>query len=179
MRKVMLLAAMLAMVLVAAAPALAQANAVAGDVQVQYQECTQLIQVLGQQGQYGDAGAVSGDLGSASASKIAQELGISVDAVQNCLQAGGDINVTEGGVIEVVLPSGEVVTVPSGGAAAAAGAAAAGGAAGGAAAQYAEGGAAAAAAGGVLPETGGASLIALGAGALLVAGGLLARRIAR
>ena len=160
----MLLAAMLAMVLVAAAPALAQANAVAGDVQVQYQECTQLITALGQQTNTGDATSVSGDIGSASASEIAQELGISVEAVQNCLQAGGDISVTEGGVIEVVLPSGEVVTVPSDGAAAAAGAAA---------------GAAAAAAGGVLPETGGASLIALGAGALLVAGGLLARRIAR
>jgi hypothetical protein len=36
-----------------------------------------------------------------------------------------------------------------------------------------------AAAGGVLPETGGASMLAMGAGALLVAGGLLARRIAR
>ncbi|MCA3748289.1 MAG: hypothetical protein IN808_04010, partial [Rubrobacter sp.] len=102
------------------------ANAVAGDVQVQYQECTQLIQALGQQGQYGDSGAVSGDIGSAAASEIAQELGI-------CGAAGG----------------------------------------------AAAGGAAAAAAGGVLPETGGASLIALGAGALLVAGGLLARRIAR
>jgi LPXTG-motif cell wall-anchored protein len=32
---------------------------------------------------------------------------------------------------------------------------------------------------GTLPETGGASLLALGAGALLVAGGLLARRIVR
>ena len=41
------------------------------------------------------------------------------------------------------------------------------------------GGSASAAAGGALPETGGASLIALGAGALLVAGGLLARRIVR
>ena len=156
----MMLAAMLAMVLVAAAPALAQANAVGGDVQVQYQECTQLIQALGEQGQYGDSGAVAGDLGSASASEIAQELGISVDAVQNCLQAGGDINVSGGGV-EVVLPSGETVAVSGG--------AAAGAAAGGAAA----------AAGGVLPDTGGASLIALGAGALLVAGGLLARRIVR
>ncbi len=39
--------------------------------------------------------------------------------------------------------------------------------------------AAAAAAGGALPPTGGASLIALGAGALLVAGGLLARKIVR
>jgi hypothetical protein len=41
------------------------------------------------------------------------------------------------------------------------------------------GGAAAGAVGGALPETGGASLLALGAGALLVAGGLLARRIVR
>ena len=41
------------------------------------------------------------------------------------------------------------------------------------------GGSASAAAGGALPDTGGASLIALGAGALLVAGGLLARRIIR
>ncbi len=41
------------------------------------------------------------------------------------------------------------------------------------------GGSASAAAGGALPSTGGASLIALGAGALLVAGGLLARRIVR
>jgi LPXTG-motif cell wall-anchored protein len=41
------------------------------------------------------------------------------------------------------------------------------------------GGSASAAAGGELPDTGGASLIALGAGALLVAGGLLARRIVR
>jgi LPXTG-motif cell wall-anchored protein len=31
----------------------------------------------------------------------------------------------------------------------------------------------------VLPETGGASLLALGAGVLLVAGGLVARRILR
>ncbi|MDQ3792743.1 MAG: LPXTG cell wall anchor domain-containing protein, partial [Actinomycetota bacterium] len=41
------------------------------------------------------------------------------------------------------------------------------------------GGSASAAAGGELPDTGGASLFALGAGALLVAGGLLARRIVR
>jgi LPXTG-motif cell wall-anchored protein len=40
-------------------------------------------------------------------------------------------------------------------------------------------GSASAAAGGELPDTGGASLLALGAGALLVAGGLLARRIVR
>jgi len=41
------------------------------------------------------------------------------------------------------------------------------------------GGSAAARAGGALPPTGGAPLIGLGAGALLVAGGLLTRRIIR
>jgi hypothetical protein len=41
------------------------------------------------------------------------------------------------------------------------------------------GGAAATAAGGALPATGGASLLAIGAGVLLVTGGLLARRIVR
>ncbi|WP_041328353.1 hypothetical protein [Rubrobacter xylanophilus] len=155
----MLLAAMLAMVLVAAAPALAQDNAVAGDVQIQDSVCTQVVDAAGGQANLGSSGASSGDIGSASAASIAQELGVSVETVQNCLQAGGDINVEQGAT--TVVPGAEE---------------------GAAAAQYAEGGAAAAggaAAGGVLPETGGASLIALGAGALLVAGGLLARRIVR
>ncbi len=161
----MLLAAMLAMVLVAAAPALAQDNAVAGDVQIQDSVCSQVIDAAGSQANLGSSGAASGDIGSAAASDIAQQLGVSVETVQNCLQAGGDINVEQGATTTVT-----------------------GAEEGAAAAQYAEGGAAAggaaaaaagAAAGGVLPETGGASLIALGAGALLVAGGLLARRILR
>jgi hypothetical protein len=154
----MLLASMLAMALFAAAPALAQDNAVGGDVQIQDSVCTQVVDAAGGQANLGSSGASSGDIGSASAAEIAQELGVSVETVQNCLQAGGDINVQQGAT--TVVPGAEE---------------------GAAAAQYAEGGAAAgaAAAGGVLPETGGASLIALGAGALLVAGGLLARRIVR
>lgn len=154
----MLVAAMLAMVLVAAAPALAQDNAVAGDVQIQDSVCTQVIDAAGGQANLGSSDAVSGDIGSAAASEIAQQLGVSVETVQNCLQAGGDINVEQGATTTVTGAEESA-----------------------AAAQYAEGGAAAggAAAGGVLPETGGASLIALGAGALLVAGGLLARRIVR
>ncbi|ABG05617.1 hypothetical protein Rxyl_2700 [Rubrobacter xylanophilus DSM 9941] len=170
MRKVVLLAAMLAMALFAAAPVLAQANAVGGDVQIQDQDCAQVISVLGQQAQYGDAGAVSGDIGSAAAADIAQELGISVDAVQNCLQAGDDINLEQGGTV-VVHPGhddgGDVHGDDNGGTSSEDGATASASAS------------AAAATGGVLPETGGASLIALGAGALLVAGGLLARRIIR
>ncbi|QYJ15753.1 hypothetical protein Rxycam_01581 [Rubrobacter xylanophilus DSM 9941] len=163
MRKVVMLAAMLAMVLVAAAPALAQANAVGGDVQIQSQTCDQVVAVLGQQGQYGDAGAVSGDIGSAAAADIAQQLGISVEAVQNCLQAGNDINVEQGGTV-VVEPGHDHSGDDNGSADGATASATA---------------SASAATGGVLPDTGGASLIALGAGALLVAGGLLARRILR
>jgi hypothetical protein len=150
LRKIMLLAAMLAMVLAAAAPAFAQA--IGGDVDVQYVDCSQVQAAAAAQGQYGDATA--GDVASAAA--IAQELGISQEQVNACLggvAAGDDIVV------------GDDATAA---AAAAAGATAAAG-----------GTAAAAAAPAALPETGGASLIALGAGALLVAGGLLARRIVR
>ncbi|HSK98807.1 MAG TPA: hypothetical protein VK869_00585, partial [Rubrobacteraceae bacterium] len=154
----MLLAAMLAMVLAAAAPAFAQA--VGGDVDVQYVDCSQVQAAAAAQGQYGDADA--GDVASAAA--IAQELNITQEQVNACLEgvaAGGDITV-EG-------DDGTAAAAASASAAAAAGAAAGGAAAGGSAA----------AAGGALPETGGASLLALGAGALLVAGGLLARRIVR
>lgn len=123
----MLLAAMLAMVMVAAAPALAQ--------DVQYDDDTQIVQcvqIIG--GQYVDQAAL------ADASEVAQEAGVSVEAVQNCIAAG------EGAAVNVV--TGEIVDGGDGEAA-------------------------------TLPDTGGASLLALGAGALLVAGGLLARRIVR
>jgi hypothetical protein len=145
----MLLAAMLAMVLAAAAPAFAQA--IGGDVDVQYVDCSQVQAAAAAQGQYGDATA--GDLGSAAA--IAQELGISQEQVNACL----------GGVA-----AGDDIVVDGDDATAAAAATAA---------ASASAGATAAAGAAALPETGGASLIALGAGALLVAGGLLARRIVR
>ena len=143
MRKVMLLAAVMAMVLAAAAPAFAQATAVGGSVQ--YVDCDQ-IQVAAT-GQYnvGNQQDLAG---------IAQELGVSQNQVSACLDsiaAGDDVNI--GGTASAVT-----VTASAGG----------GG-----------GGSASAAAGGELPDTGGASLFALGAGALLVAGGLLARRIVR
>ncbi|HSL00647.1 MAG TPA: hypothetical protein VK869_09950 [Rubrobacteraceae bacterium] len=160
----MLLAAMLAMVLAAAAPAFAQA--VGGDVDVQYVDCSQVQAAAAAQGQYGDATA--GDLGSAAA--IAQELGITQEQVNACL--GG---VAAGEDITVEGDDGTAAAAAAAGGAAAGGTAAAGGAAAGGAAA----GGSAAAAGGALPETGGASLLALGAGALLVAGGLLARRIVR
>ena len=143
MRKIMLLAAVMAMVLAAAAPAFAQATAVGGSVQ--YVDCDQIQAAA--TGQYNVANEQ--DLAG-----IAQELGVSQNQVLACLDsiaAGDDVNIGD-----------------DDGTATATATATAGG-----------GGTASAAAGGELPDTGGASLFALGAGALLVAGGLLARRIVR
>ena len=148
----MLLAALLAMVLAAAAPAFAQ-TATAGSVQ--YVDCDQIQAALGQY-QKADAEDFSA---------VAQELGVSQNQVLACFQsvaAGRNINVNTASAATVTATSTATSTATAGG----------GGGGGG-------GGSASAAAGGALPPTGGASLIALGAGALLVAGGLLARRIVR
>src|ERR671912_1346557 len=157
MRKVMLLAAVMAMVLAAAAPAFAQASAVGGSVQ--YVDCDQIQAAA--TGQYNTDNQQ--DLAG-----IAQELGVSQNQVLACvgsIAAGEDVNInTADGT---AAPKGTAHAKGTA-TATAAGTAAAGG-----------GGSASAAAGGALPPTGGASLIALGAGALLVAGGLLARRIVR
>ena len=147
MRKVMLLAAVMAMVLAAAAPAFAQANAVGGSVQ--YVDCDQIQAAA--TGQYNTDNQQ--DLAG-----IAQELGVSQNQVLACLDS---------------VAAGEDINVNTAAGTAAATATAGGGGGGGG------GGAASAAAGGALPDTGGASLLALGAGALLVAGCLLARRIVR
>ena len=140
----MLLAAMLAMVLAAAAPAFAQ-TAVAGSVQ--YVDCDQIQAAIGQY-QNADADDFSA---------VAQELGVSQNQVLACFQsvaAGRDINV------------GATATATASASASAASASAS----------------AASASASALPSTGGvpiSNVIALGAGALLVAGGLLARRIVR
>ena len=137
----MLLAAMLAMVLAAAAPAFAQ-TAVAGSVQ--YVDCDQIQAAIGQ---YQDADADD-------FSAVAQELGVSQNQVLACFQsvaAGRDINV------------GATATATASASASASASAASSTAS-------------------ALPSTGGvpiSNVIALGAGALLVAGGLLARRIVR
>ena len=86
----MLMAAMLAMVLVAAAPALAQ-DATAGDIntEIQYADCD-VIQAAAAEQYGGDALA----LGDAAAASVANELGVSQDAVVACLgstAAGGDL----------------------------------------------------------------------------------------
>ena len=145
MRKVMLLAAMLAMVLAAAAPAFAQ-SAVAGSVQ--YVDCDEIQAAVGQYQYATDADDFSA---------IAQELGVSQNQVLACFQsvaAGRDINVNTASAATSTSTSTSTSTASGGG-----------------------GGSASA-----LPSTGGVSVpsaIALGAGVLLVAGGLLARRIVR
>jgi hypothetical protein len=154
----MLLAALLAMVMAAAAPAFAQ-TAVGGDAAVLQYSCNQIQAAVNTQYQAGEGtGAVAG---------AAQSLGISQNAVLACFGTAvaaqqSTINVNTATAGGGGAKKGGTVTASAGG----------GGGGGG-------GGSASAAAGGALPETGGASLIALGAGALLVAGGLLARRIVR
>ncbi len=147
----MLLAAMLAMVLAAAAPALAQ-TATGGDVAILQYSCDQIQAAVNTQYQAGEGtGAVAG---------AAQSLGIDQQQVLACF---GTAAALQDSAINVNVDGTATATATAGG----------GGGGGGG------GGTASAAAGGALPPTGGASLIALGAGALLVAGGLLARRIVR
>jgi LPXTG-motif cell wall-anchored protein len=176
MRKVMLLAAMLAMVLAAAAPALAQQGDVnLGDDQInvgddtQYQAVCQNvfdeINATGTQyaGSFNDstvdasAGAAGAgdDVAAANAQQsadIAANLGISVAVVNACLNNFASASAAS--------PTAATVTATSTATASAASASAT-----------------------ALPSTGGpaapSSVLALGAGALLVAGGLLARRIVR
>ena len=153
----MLSAALLAMVLAAAAPAFAQ-TATGGDTAVLQYSCNQIQAAVNTQYQAGEGtGAVAG---------AAQSLGISQNAVLACF---GTAVAAQQSTINVNTADGDDGAKKG----TATSTATAGGGGGGG------GGSASAAAGGALPETGGASLIALGAGALLVAGGLLARRIVR
>jgi hypothetical protein len=160
----MLLAAMLAMVLAAAAPAFAQA--VGG--KVQYVDCDQIQAAATGQYNFGNQGV---------AAALSQQLGVSQNQVLACLgstAAGGNIGVGTASAAAGGGGGGGGATATAGGGGGGGAASAAPAAAGGGG-----GGGAAAAAGGALPPTGGASLLALGAGALLVGGGLLARRILR
>ena len=148
----MLSAALLAMVLAAAAPAFAQ-TAVGGDAVVLQYSCNQIQAALDVQYQQGEGtGAVAG---------AAQALGVDQNAVLACFgtAAAAQQSTVNVNTADAAKKGGTTWATAKGG----------GGG----------GGSASAAAGGSLPETGGALLIALGAGALLVAGGLLARRIVR
>ena len=144
MKKVMLLAAMLAMVLAAAVPAFAQDVTQAGNGNVACVQQAANVEIGKVQiSQYGD---------NINIQQIAQECNITVAEVTAIAEAAS----------------------ASATASATASAAAAGQYQYAAAAQYQYASAAP-----ELPPTGGSSLIALGAGVLLVAGGLLARRIVR
>ena len=166
----MLLAAIMAMVLAAAAPAFAQATAVGGNVQ--YADCDQIQAATTAQYNAGNQQNAAG---------IAQELGVSQNQVLACLDsiaAGRDVNINASASSSAT----STATAKMKAAKATSTATAGGGGGGGGSASAGGGGSAAAAsaaAGGALPPTGGVPLLALGAGALLVAGGLLARRIVR
>lgn len=231
MRKLMLMASMLAMVLLAASPAMAQATGGAGGdasddsiggaggdaTNAEYNLCQNIVNDI-TVGQYNDADQTAGDdtanvnvdgddnavqLSQDEAQAIAQENNTTIEIVQQCAQdesaAINGANGDDGEDAVDVGPAAEdnngdgVVDVADDvnddgvvGEADTEAASASATAEGGDAAASAEGGDAAASAGGaeagavsVLPDTGGASLFTLGAGALLVAGGLLARRIVR
>jgi hypothetical protein len=208
MRKVMLLAAMLAMALAAAAPAFGQVGAVNQESNqfgvVDDSVCSQVYNIAVQQYNAGDqtaaagaiaaAGATAGPFGTAAAAaiaganavNIANAADINVNTVNVCLNNFTTVTPTATHTAKTVTPKATVypkkTVTPKAtvypkkyyykdgkkyyATASATATAYSGGGDGG-------GG------GYTLPETGGASLLALGAGALLVGGGLLARRIAR
>jgi hypothetical protein len=145
MRKVMLLAAVVAMVLAAAAPAFAQATAVGGSVQ--YVDCDQIQVAVTGQYNVGNQQDLAG---------IAQYLGVSQNQVSACLgsiAAGEDVNINTAAPAPAPAPTHSPTATATATAPAPAGAPA------------------------ELPPTGGTQILALGAAVLLVAGGLLARRI--
>ena len=174
MRKLMLMAAMLAMVVFAMSPALAQEFGDDTNVVVD-----QYCPVNVTSGDFDN----DGDVDAADQAEIAQEFGISQEVAAQCIIqiAGGDITLplpaddgddTASEDHDYAAENGadddaDGYTDEGDGSEEEAAAAAA------AEASDDDDGAA------ELPDTGGASLLTLGAGALLVAGGLLARRIIR
>ena len=155
----MLLAAVMAMILAAAAPVFAQATAVGGSVQ--YVDCDQI--------QAAATGQYNVENNQEALAALAQELGVDQNQVLACFKsiaAGEDVNINTAAGTAAAKGT---ATATAGG----------GGGGGGGGSASAAAGSASAAAGGALPSTGGASLIALGAGGLLVAGGLLARKLVR
>jgi hypothetical protein len=167
MKKIMLLAAMLAMVLAAAAPAFGQAVAIDEGDDVEYNAvCQNIIGGFGDitQTQDGDADAVAVD-DSAAAAEVAQEQGVEIGQVNECLN---EADLDGDGVVTVVeLKKFVAVTTVTASATSSATSSAT---------------ATTKATTTALPETGGPAVsgaMALGAGVLLVAGGLLARRIVR
>ena len=157
LKKVMVLAAMLAMVLAASVPALAQASGNVACVQ------TAVNQEIGKSqiavSQYGNATNVN-------IQAISQQCNVTV------AQVGAVVASTPGATASTAQYNAPAAAQYQYSASPSASASAS-------ASPSASASAASASAAAQLPSTGGSSLIALGAGVLLVAGGLLARRIVR
>src|SRR5215212_8724706 len=170
MRKVMLLAALLAMGLATAAPAFAQANAVGGSVQ--YVDCDQIQAAATGQYNVGNQQDLAG---------IAQNLGVSQNQVLACFQsiaAGRNVNIKTPAPA-APTPKATAAPTPKATAAPPPTATAPPTPQATAAPTPKATATATASAPAALPPTGGAPVLALGAGALLLAGGILARRIVR
>jgi LPXTG-motif cell wall-anchored protein len=201
LKKVMLLAAVVAMVMAAAVPALAQTVTQIGNGNIACVQTAVQQNVVGnnspqgngnaQAAQYGD-NIIANNISNESAQAIAQECNISVTQVNTV--AKKFLSVKETGKVVVAKKFASATATASASAPAAveyeykasASAPAAveyeysASASAPAAVEYEYSAtASASAAPAALPDTGGSSLIALGAGVLLVAGGLLARRIVR
>jgi LPXTG-motif cell wall-anchored protein len=180
LKKVMLVAAMLAMVLAAAVPALAQNTVQENEANV---ACVQTA-VQTQVGVTQIAASQYGDATNINIQAISQECNITVSQVNNVVN--NIVNVDHGKKF-FFDDHGKKVFFHKATASASATASATASASSAPAAvqyqyaapevQYSASASSAPAA--ELPSTGGSSLIALGAGVLLVAGGLLARRIVR
>jgi len=179
----MLLAAMLAMVLAAAVPALAQSVTQVGEDNVACVQ-TAVQQNIVSQGNGNAQANQNGDNVIANANlnfqSISQECNIAVEQVTEVVHKDLEV-VHKAGKVEVVAADVQYKATASATATATATASASSAPA---AVQYqyaapTASATASATAAAELPPTGGSSLIALGAGVLLVAGGLLARRIVR
>jgi hypothetical protein len=185
----MLLAAVVAMVMAAAVPALAQTVTQIGDNNIACVQTAVQQNAVGndspqgngnaQANQYGD-NVIINNISNVSAQAISQECNINVAQVNTIVNRFLTVN-EQGNVVVVSGNQGAATAQYSAPAAVQYSAPAAVQYSAPAAVQYqyASASASASAAPAALPETGGASLIALGAGVLLVAGGLLARRIVR
>jgi hypothetical protein len=172
MRKLMLLAAMLAMALAAAAPALAQEAPLVDQSEYSSDEggttanaalinCQQIIQQIGGDQYAGATGSGEGDAATANNQQFTAE------QIQQCLAIVGNNNAGAQNVGDTNVPA------PGGGSNG-------GGSNGGGGSGGVSGGSGGGAGGvAVLPDTGGVPVPALLAGAALISCGLLARRLSR
>jgi LPXTG-motif cell wall-anchored protein len=184
LKKLMLLAAVVAMVMAAAVPALAQTVTQIGDGNIACVQTAVQTNAVGndspqgngnaQANQYGD-NVIINNITNVSAQAISQECNITVAQVNTI--AKKFLTVKEAGKVVVTKATATASASAPAAVQYKAPAAVQYQYSAPAAVQYQYASASAAAP--ELPSTGGSSLIALGAGVLLVAGGLLARRIVR